>query len=77
MNQKLVELIADILDVRRSEVSPQMAREGHPKWDSLAHLRLVTAIEEEFGVVLSMEQIESVETAGELDMMVADHCVTA
>ncbi|MDX6749818.1 acyl carrier protein [Geminicoccaceae bacterium 1502E] len=77
MNQKLAELIADVLDMPVAEVTPRMVREGHPKWDSLNHLRLVTAIEEEFGVALSMDEIEAVETVGQLDEMIAEHCTPA
>ncbi len=67
MNPKLAEVMADILEVKPSELSPETVRDGHPTWDSLNHLRLMTAIEEEFGVQFSMDEIESIETAGELD----------
>lgn len=42
---------------------------GHPNWDSLAHMALVVAIEEEFGVELEPEQllqIESLDSAAKI-----------
>lgn len=74
MNPKLADLIAEILDVPVASVTPELARDGHPSWDSLNHLRLVTALEEEFGLQLSMDEIEGIETAGQLDTLLAERC---
>ncbi len=73
MNQKLTEVMADILDVAVGEITPGTIRDGHPTWDSFNHLRLMTAIEEEFGVQFSMDEIEGIETAGQLDALLATH----
>ena len=73
MNPRLAELIAEILDIPVASVTPGLTRDEHPSWDSLNHLRLVTAVEETFGVQLSMEEIEAVTTAAELDALVGDH----
>ena len=73
MNPKLAELMADILDVKVAEVTPDTVRDGHPTWDSFNHLRLMTAIEEEFGIQFSMDEIEAIETAGQLDALLTTH----
>ncbi len=70
MNPRLAELIAEILDIPVKSVTPELARDEHPSWDSLNHLRLVTAVEETFGVQLSMDEIEGVTTAAQLDALV-------
>lgn len=72
MKPGLVELIADILDLPRAAVTPDLARDVHPNWDSLNHLRLVTALEEEFGLRLSMEEIEGLTTAAQIDALLGD-----
>jgi acyl carrier protein len=76
LNQKLAEVMADILDVPVGEVRPETVRDGHPTWDSFNHLRLMTAIEEEFGVQFSMDEIEGIETAGQLDALLSAHQAT-
>ena len=76
MNQKLAELMAEILDVPVGDIRPETVRDGHPTWDSLNHLRLMTAIEEEFGVQFSMDDIEGIETAGQLDGLLTSHQAT-
>lgn len=77
MNPKLAEVMADILEVKPEELSRATVRDGHPTWDSFNHLRLMTAIEEEFGVQFTMDEIESIETAGQLDDLLGGYLAAA
>ena len=77
MNQKLAEVIAETLEIKPSEVTPETGRDGHPTWDSFNHLRLMTAIEEAFGVQFSMDEIEGIETFGQLDQLLASYLADA
>jgi len=61
VNQELQELIADTLDLPPAEVTETLAREDVDQWDSLSHLRLVTAVEQSFGVRFTMSEIESID----------------
>lgn len=65
MDERLTRLIADVLEMDEPSEVAEVVRNEHPSWDSLAHLTLVTAVEEEFGVRFTMEEIESIETAGD------------
>ena len=77
MNQKLADVIAETLEIKPSEVTPETERDGHPTWDSFNHLRLMTAIEEAFGVQFSMDEIEGIETFGQLDRLLAGYLADA
>lgn len=57
--EKLKELISEVLDIEQSAVTEDLTSDMVETWDSLAHLRLVTAIEQEFGISLTMEEINS------------------
>jgi acyl carrier protein len=59
-------LMADVLEVPMDRLSPEVDREELPEWDSLAHLRLITALEEEFGIRPSMSEIGNVRSFGDL-----------
>ena len=39
------------------EITPATSRRDVPKWDSLQHVALVAAIEEQFGITLSMDEM--------------------
>jgi len=77
LNPKLAEVMADILEVKPGDVTRETVRDGHPTWDSFNHLRLMTAIEEEFGVQFTMDEIESIETAGQLDDLLGGYLAAA
>jgi acyl carrier protein len=70
MNERLRVLIAEILDMPPAEIAPDMVRASTTEWDSLNHLRLMTALEEEFGVSLTMDQIAAICTPRELQTII-------
>jgi len=59
-------LVVDVLDVPERTVTSETARGELPEWDSLGHLRLMTAFEEEFGIRPSMAQINDTKTVADL-----------
>jgi len=66
MNEQLQQLLCDLLDLEPGDVHPGLARDEVDGWDSLNHLRLITAVEETFAVKFSMDEIESVDGIGRL-----------
>jgi acyl carrier protein len=70
LNDKLVEIVAELLDLEPALVKEELTPEDVEFWDSLNHLRLMTAVEEEFKIKLSMQEIESIRSLGALDALV-------
>ncbi len=56
------EVVADVLDMDPAALDVEADRDAVPGWDSLAHLRVVTALEDRFGMRLTMEQISQIRT---------------
>lgn len=56
MNE-IKQVIADTLRVPVETVTDQSSPATLPQWDSLAHLNLVLALEERFGVKFTLEEI--------------------
>jgi acyl carrier protein len=50
-------VVADVFSLSPEEVSPQSSPEATPRWDSVGHLNLVLALEQEFTVYFSPEQM--------------------
>jgi acyl carrier protein len=69
MNERLQSLIAEILDIPVAEVVADLLRTSTEHWDSLNHLRLMTAFEEEFGIHLTMPQIAEIQSPGQLQQL--------
>jgi acyl carrier protein len=70
MNERLRAVIAEILDMRPADIAADMARESTTQWDSLSHLRLVTALEDEFGISLTMDEIAAIRTPRQLQTLI-------
>ena len=62
----LLHLVGDIIEVDPCRIDLRLDRDEVPGWDSLAHLRIITAFEAQYGVRLSMEQIAGIRTVEEL-----------
>ena len=46
-------------------------RDSFEPWDSLGHVRLVSAVEEAFGVSLTLDEIEAMSTADQIAALLA------
>jgi acyl carrier protein len=70
MSDKLKNIAAQVFQVDANSIELAMTPEDIEKWDSLNHLRLITAVETEFNVRLSMSQIQGIECLGDLHSFV-------
>lgn len=73
MNEKLTSIVAETFLLDEQEVQDDLERESVEMWDSLNHLRLITAVEEAFGIKLAMSQIESIGSVADLRVTVESH----
>ncbi|HEV8534276.1 MAG TPA: acyl carrier protein [Candidatus Limnocylindria bacterium] len=61
LNGRLTGLVARVLDLPAAQVEDASA-DSTPGWDSLAHLRLLMAVEEEYGVSFSPDEIADLDS---------------
>ncbi|HJP18046.1 MAG TPA: acyl carrier protein [Nitrospinota bacterium] len=59
MNEKIKNIFVSVLDVQKEKIMEETSMDDIPEWDSLAHVSLVSAIEEEFDINMSMDEITS------------------
>jgi acyl carrier protein len=57
MEQKILEIVSQIMGVPLESVTLASSAENIPSWDSLKHMNLVLALEQTFDIHLSEEQI--------------------
>tara|TARA_B000000532_G_C18505955_1_gene250892 strand:+ start:128 stop:358 length:231 start_codon:yes stop_codon:yes gene_type:complete len=58
VKRKLKEIMSVVFNESIEEIKPDCSFEKFEKWDSLAHLNLIIAIEESFNIKLSNEEVE-------------------
>jgi len=71
MNQRVKQVIAEVLGLEADAVGDDLSRDSADSWDSLNHLRIVTALEQEFAITLSMEEIQGAQSVRQLIGLVA------
>jgi len=60
MEQKLKTVVADILGIAAEEVTDDLSPATNGSWDSLNHMNIITAVEKEFGIAMTMSDIQSI-----------------
>jgi acyl carrier protein len=51
-------IVADLFSIPVAEITPETSSDTIKSWDSLQHLNLMLAVEQEFGVQFAPEEIE-------------------
>jgi len=64
MSQRVYEVFATILKIPVLEINDHTSPENTSRWDSLASVNLVLALEEEFGVRLGTKDIAEMKNVG-------------
>ncbi len=63
-------IFRDVLDDPRLQITRQSSALNVRGWDSLAHINLVTAIEQEFGIRFALGELEGLkDVGGMIDLM--------
>ena len=57
----------DVFDDESIEVNDETTSEDVDGWDSLEHINLIAAVEQEFGVKFNMGQVVSMKNVGEME----------
>jgi acyl carrier protein len=63
--ERLYAAVAECLQLPRGKVSDELSRQNTPEWDSLNHLLIITAIEAEFDVRFTMDEIASMQSVAD------------
>lgn len=62
----LNEVFQDVFDDETIEVKDHTTSEDIEDWDSLEHINLIAAVEQEFGMKFSMGQVVTMKNVGEM-----------
>jgi acyl carrier protein len=73
--EKFRSAVAATLGLAPEEVNDQLSSETLDTWDSLNHINLISALEQEFGVMLPTEGLVATQSVAGLKAMLAEHGV--
>ena len=64
--EKLNEVFRDVFDDESITVTEATTADDIEEWDSLEHINLLAAVEQEFGMKFNMGQVVSMKNVGEM-----------
>ena len=53
MEKKIIDIVSDILKIKRSYISAKTAMNNAEQWDSLKQMQIIIALEDEFNIKFS------------------------
>jgi acyl carrier protein len=71
IEQRIKEIMADILQLDRGKIGENTSVDTTPKWDSTNHITLVLTLEEEFSIEFNVDEIERMVSFADIARTVA------
>lgn len=72
VDRQIREVMAGVLDVEAESLDDGFRRDDASAWDSMNHLRLISALEEAFGIRFTMKEVGEMESFGDVRQRVAE-----
>lgn len=67
---KLCQMLASLFGRDPAAVTVHLSRDVEPRWDSLGHVQVIAAVEQEFGIALEPNAAFAVRTIGDLAALI-------
>lgn len=65
-------IFVDLLKMTPDKIEDAMTMNDVAMWDSLRHMELITAVEQQFGLELTFEEIATMQSIGAIRKLVAE-----
>lgn len=62
--KSLEQIFADSLAINLGDISDELTYQSIPQWDSVAHMTLIAAVEDEYGIMLDTDDIIDMSSVG-------------
>lgn len=69
-------VICGVLGVAPGDITDELSPDTVESWDSLNHINLIGALEQEFGVTLAAQDLGAFQSVSKLKALLAEHGVT-
>lgn len=61
---KVISTFAQVLGIPATQINDELRYAGIPQWDSIAHMAVVSALEEQFAIMIDMDDVIDMNTVG-------------
>lgn len=70
-NERLMTIISQVLLLDVDDISDTLKRKEYEPWDSMAHLMLISEVENQFGIFFEDDEIVEIWTVADLKQALA------
>lgn len=77
IRERIREVMAEVLDISPETIEDGFRRDEATTWDSMNHLRLISALEEAFGIKFTMREVGEMESFADVRRRVAERLQAA
>ena len=77
IDSRIREVMAEVLDVAPETIEDGFRRDEATTWDSMNHLRLISALEEAFAIRFTMREVSEMESFADVRRRVAERVPAA
>lgn len=68
---RIQEIFREVFDDERLEITDSMSPMAFAGWDSLGHIRLISAMEDDLSISFTLEEIEEMDSVSKILAVVA------
>jgi len=65
MENRFIKIVGEVLEIDEKLVTKELSHDDLETWDSLKHLELVGAIEDNFGISIPIEEVSNINNVGD------------
>ena len=65
-DNKLLDILTRVFRIERDEIKDDLKRKDFEPWDSMAHLMLISEVENEFEIFFEDEEVVDIWTVGDI-----------
>lgn len=70
--QKLKKIMMDLFEIKEGEITDESSIDNVENWDSLKHINLIIAIEEQLGLSMSADEIVEMTSFAKIKRILTD-----
>jgi acyl carrier protein len=72
VGKKLEQLLAELLQIPVTQITGELAMKDLDVWDSLKHMELIAALEQQFDLQLSFDEIVAMRSVGDIKRVLSN-----
>lgn len=72
-DDRIVTAFATTLGLPREAITDDLRYRGIPQWDSIAHMSIIAALEEAYGIMIDMDDVIDMSSVAKAREIIAKH----